>query len=270
MPPASKFISANSQRLHLVQWSDQGPTLLFVHHILGDCTAWDAVASVLAADFTVSAVDLRGHGRSSKPETGYRWREDLAVDLAAVIEQTQTAPVILVGHSLGSMVSAAVAADFPHLVRGLVLEDPPAFGQKSAFGFFAKRLAIRQMAPADRVKHFLASGRDEQQSSRSSDWYERFAPGILSELLEGRAAFEADRCFPAITCPVLLFFGDPGKGSVVSRPHRAAICALLEKARVTTSEWPDAGHGIHETDPVRFACDVKTFVQHDAPALPHA
>jgi pimeloyl-ACP methyl ester carboxylesterase len=69
-------------------------------------------------------LDLRGHGDSSKPETGYRW-SDYAADVVAFIEEQDFERVTLVGHSLGALTALLAAAQLPERIESLVLEDPP-------------------------------------------------------------------------------------------------------------------------------------------------
>ncbi len=83
---------------------------------------WDIVASALCSSRTVYAVNLRGHGPSDWPGT-YSiglMAEDVTRLLDAGLDR---APVDLVGHSLGGLLTCQVAAARPELVRRLVLED---------------------------------------------------------------------------------------------------------------------------------------------------
>lgn len=69
-------------------------------------------------------LDLRGHGDSSKPESGYRWT-DYAADVVALITEQGYERVTLMGHSLGALTSLLTAAQLPERIDSLVLEDPP-------------------------------------------------------------------------------------------------------------------------------------------------
>ena len=75
----------------------------------------------------------------------------------------------------------------------------------------------------------------------------------------GARRYEAPACFPRILAPVLLLFGNPGQGSVVSAGRRAELRSLL--AKVTVSEWEQAGHGLHDADPPRFAQELRQFLR---------
>lgn len=112
--------------VHWVRWgassSDADP-LLLVHGLGGSHLNWSLVAPHWARDRTVYAVDLRGFGMTPgfpRP-TSVMSNRDLVV---AFIEQVVGRPVVLVGNSMGGMVSALTARSRPDLVRGTVLVDP--------------------------------------------------------------------------------------------------------------------------------------------------
>lgn len=69
-------------------------------------------------------LDLRGHGDSSKPESGYRW-VDYAADVVAFITAQGYERVTLAGHSLGALTALLTAAQMPERIESLLLEDPP-------------------------------------------------------------------------------------------------------------------------------------------------
>jgi pimeloyl-ACP methyl ester carboxylesterase len=70
---------------------------------------------------------LRGHGRSGKPETGYAL-PDYAGDLIAFQEDVVREPLVLVGHSLGALVTLTVSHLAPEFVCALIANDSPLLG----------------------------------------------------------------------------------------------------------------------------------------------
>jgi pimeloyl-ACP methyl ester carboxylesterase len=71
----------------------------------------------------VTALDLRGCGKSDCPESGYNIR-DFADDLAPFCAQAGIEKPVVIGHSLGGMIAVELAARYPWLPRALVLVDP--------------------------------------------------------------------------------------------------------------------------------------------------
>lgn len=99
-----------------------GPGLLLVHGSTSDSAAnFGLLAPHLAADRTLILPDYAGSGRTPLPPGGELAVEDLAAQMAAVLEARAEGPVDVAGASLGAVVAAALAADHPHLVKRLVL-----------------------------------------------------------------------------------------------------------------------------------------------------
>ena len=97
-----------------------GPVLVLVHGITESRRMWDPLIGDLAADHTVVAVDVRGHGESGLAPT-YDSRA-MADDVAAVLASRRgLATPLVVGHSMGGIVVTAFAAEHP--CRGVVNVD---------------------------------------------------------------------------------------------------------------------------------------------------
>src|SRR5688500_7110769 len=71
MRASSGYVTVDGVRIHYLRWGD-GPSTIVVLHPNSHCAGvWTPLAERLAGDeFTVIAVDLRGHGASDKPATG--------------------------------------------------------------------------------------------------------------------------------------------------------------------------------------------------------
>lgn len=104
-----------------------GPTLLLVHG-LGHWTdaAWGRLAPLLADRYRIVAFDLPGFGTSDRPDAAYDlpFFRDI---VRRVMDERAPAPVALIGHSLGGMIAADVAAADPERIARLVLIDPAGF-----------------------------------------------------------------------------------------------------------------------------------------------
>jgi len=96
-------------------------TIVFVHGYGGDATQWQYQLNTFSVDHRVIALDLRGHGRSDRPQGDYsmpRIQEDLesALDVLGV-----TGKIVLVGHSFGGAVVTEYALAKPNRVERLIL-----------------------------------------------------------------------------------------------------------------------------------------------------
>lgn len=114
---------STSVRLHVTR-SGSGPPLVFTHGVGASCATWNAQVARFSKDHTVVVWDLRGHGRSERPdgEAAYG-RDDVLADLDDVLVTLDPAggPPVLVGHSLGGYVSLAYVLTRDTPVRALVL-----------------------------------------------------------------------------------------------------------------------------------------------------
>jgi pimeloyl-ACP methyl ester carboxylesterase len=99
------------------------PTVLLVHATGFHGRVWDAVVHALPADWRVLAVELRGHGRSSKQGPFDRW-EYFGQDLVELIDHLGLEGAIPAGHSMGGWAVCYAALERPRAFRHLVLIDP--------------------------------------------------------------------------------------------------------------------------------------------------
>jgi esterase len=103
----------------------EGVPVVALHGMASTAATWDRVAAELALrGRRVVAVDLPGHGRSSR--SGRYALSELSADVAGFLARFGAERVDLIGHSLGGYVATVIAARTPSLVRRLVLEDAPA------------------------------------------------------------------------------------------------------------------------------------------------
>ncbi|WP_370327292.1 alpha/beta fold hydrolase [Euzebya sp.] len=100
--------------------SPDAPTVVLLHGwvVSGDLN-WFTSFAPLSSVARVIAPDHRGHGRGSRPSVPYRL-VDVADDVAALIHELGTGPVVLVGYSMGGPISQLVWQRHPDLVAGLV------------------------------------------------------------------------------------------------------------------------------------------------------
>jgi pimeloyl-ACP methyl ester carboxylesterase len=101
----------------------RGPLIVCVHGLAGSSANWEAIAPLLTSRYRVLALDLAGHGLTRSRGR----RTDVPANtllLHRFIEQASVAPVILMGNSMGGMISLLEASAATSLVSGLILVDP--------------------------------------------------------------------------------------------------------------------------------------------------
>ena len=142
--------SVDGVTLHYQQ-RGAGPDVVMVHGLGANLAFWNLqVAPALADAFRVTTYDLRGHGRSDMPPSGYTARE-LAAELDRLLEQLGIARAHLVGHSFGAQVALHHALARPERVRTLALADPvlPALQGRPGRGDWRRYVVVsRQLRQA--------------------------------------------------------------------------------------------------------------------------
>lgn len=102
-----------------------GAPVLFIHGLGSSVADWELQLDFFAQHYQVILVDLRGHGQSSRPSTGYSISQ-FAADIQALLQHLGYQRVHLVGISLGGMVGFQLAVAAPDLLHSLtVLNSAP-------------------------------------------------------------------------------------------------------------------------------------------------
>ncbi len=117
-------VAVRGGTLHTAIWGPEdpaAPSILAVHGVTASHKAWAYLAAALP-EVRIIAPDLRGRGRSNALPAPYGMPSH-ADDVAAVLAELATGPVVVVGHSMGAFVSLVLANQFPERVRSLVLVD---------------------------------------------------------------------------------------------------------------------------------------------------
>lgn len=117
------YLTVNGNRTHYQQ-QGSGPDVVLIHAFTSNLAIWimTRILGELARDFRVTLYDLRGHGASEIPKSGYT-SNVLATDLAELMRQLDIAPAYCVGHSYGGVIGVHTAVDYPDMVRGTILCD---------------------------------------------------------------------------------------------------------------------------------------------------
>src|SRR6202045_4995143 len=107
-----------------VRWGGSGPVVVLIHGYAENSDSWAPLAADLMKDHTVVVPDLRGIGKSSKPESGYDEKTQ-AKEMRAVVTALGFDKTFVVAHDIGNMVAYAYAAMYPDKVERLVVLDAP-------------------------------------------------------------------------------------------------------------------------------------------------
>jgi pimeloyl-ACP methyl ester carboxylesterase len=131
IPDSLVVTTDTGDKIHYLDWrppATGGPPLLLIHGLSSTAWIWAPIARRLSDQAHVLAVDLRGHGLSDSPRTGYEL-ESLAYDALTVLSAngygTAVAgmPAAVAGHGLGAMVAATMGLVEPASIAAVALID---------------------------------------------------------------------------------------------------------------------------------------------------
>ena len=222
--------------LHVLLQGAAGPWVVMSHGLfVGSIATWYFGAGpALAQDHRVAMWDLRAHGHSAAPPTGY----DLATqtdDLRAVLDQLGIARATLVGHSYGALASLRLAIESPERVARLVIVEAPL-----PPGRVEELEVLRGRTAEDMVRSLpeglqAVVGQGGRRARRLIAHLHRLVSATtLVEDLGAEPDFD-DAELAGIGVPTLLVYGS--RSSCLSAGHRLA--RTLPCARLVTL---DAGH----------------------------
>ena len=251
-----------------------GPPFLLVHGLSSNARTWDGVAARLVGlGHPAVTVDLRGHGRSSKPDGPYDV-PTVAGDLATLVDRLAAdrpdlERPIVAGQSWGGNVVLELAATHPGSIRGIVCVDGGWLEPSRAFpDWEACRAALSPPRLAGRrfeeVDAFIRSAH--------ADWPEAGIRGTLANfeirpdgtvapwltfdrhisVLHGLWEHHPSGLYAGLTVPVLLAPADDGDSGRTVRKRRDVdeAATTIPNARV---RWFTGDHDIHAQHPDELA-----------------
>ena len=115
-------VSVNGVDLHY--WTvGEGPDIVMLHGLGGNLAIWHMhVVPLLRDKFRLTTFDMRGHGRSGMPQSGYTTRH-IAEDVRGLMDALGIEKAHLAGHSMGADVSLHFAMCYPERADRLVLVE---------------------------------------------------------------------------------------------------------------------------------------------------
>jgi pimeloyl-ACP methyl ester carboxylesterase len=247
-------IPAGDHQIALRRWAGNGPPLLLIHGIGSSGASWESLVPALAAAFTPIAIDLRGHGDSSRPESGYLY-DDYVADLDHVLAALAIERPLIVGHSLGGIVTLWWAARHQAQAAALVIVDSPLRSGRDFMPAFDRWLARNAMPPEELAALYRQEHPDwtAEQALRRATVMTGTARAVFSELRADSIAHDGvDRIaeLEGVTSSILFIHGDPAAGSQVHPADLAALRARLPN--VSVAGIPGAGHALHREQPAAF------------------
>jgi pimeloyl-ACP methyl ester carboxylesterase len=125
-PYSEHFIEIDGLKLRLQDYGTAGkPQMLCLHGGGANAHWYDFVAQGFTADYHVRSIDLRGHGNSqwdTSPTPNYDYKRH-AADVNELAEKLDLRDFVLIGHSMGGMISSVYCATYPGRAKAFILVD---------------------------------------------------------------------------------------------------------------------------------------------------
>ncbi|WP_275546913.1 MULTISPECIES: alpha/beta fold hydrolase [unclassified Pseudomonas] len=248
-------------QLHYEDYGHGAP-LLLVHGLGSSTRDWEYQIPVLARHYRVIALDVRGHGRSDKPQEAYRIA-DFADDVAALIDHLQLPPVHLVGISMGGMIGFQLGVERPELLRSLtIVNSGPEVKAKSARDWLeiAKRWTLSRLLSLETIARALAKllfPRPEQAELRrkvEERWPQNDKRAYLASL-DAIIGWGVREHLARITCPTLVISADRDYTPV---ERKREYVAEMPNARLLVIE--NSRHATPLDQPERFNSALLAFL----------
>jgi pimeloyl-ACP methyl ester carboxylesterase len=270
LPPVEHRVAhVNGIRLHYVELPADRPPMLLLHGIGMDWRVWQAISRQLHPYFHLYMLDLRGHGESEKPSTGYTLAH-YAADVEELLEQLNLRDVTLVGSSLGGMVAIVIEAPVDMVARRILVDPPIRHEHSPSLHLFRRILEIKTSAvtPAQKEQAiFDVLQRVNPHAGRlylrymAESWL-RTAPGVLEAVLkQPETYFDVEEILPSVDSPTLVMRADPALGGALDASEAEHAVRLLPRGKLIY--FPGAEHAIHGSQPRQFVQAILAFMRED-------
>ena len=269
-PHTDRTIEVNGINLHYLDYGTEGkPPMLCLHG--GAVTAhwFDFVAGGFTGDYHVRALDQRGHGDSGRAAPpSYRY-DEYASDAEEVMKKLGMNDVVLIGHSMGGLVSLMHEAMFPGRVKALIVVDSTLrstpdrvsnlhqIGNREGSSYatneeFIERFKVRpegtQAAP-EIIRYLAERGGRQDENGR---WRHKFDRNVYSK----RELIEIPPLWDRVKIPALVV-----KGGLSNRVTPDIVADIKARApQVELQEVPGSEHHVTLDNPSDFVVVVKRFL----------
>ena len=255
------FVRSRDGTRIAVECAGEGPSFLIVHGGTGDRRRWTPLLPLFASNFTVCAMDRRGHGQS---EAGSNYSLTKEFEDVAAVANSRPGPVFVLGHSIGG-VCTLEAAFLTNKLSKLVLYEPPLQD-------------LDHSAVADRMEELIRAGNRQQalvtflreivmlspseiaSMQRQVSWPDRVS-GIDVQIREIRAInkyrLEASR-MRTLQVPTLLLTGSKTTSPQLKRAINSLVDTLPRRTLVV---FEGQEHNAMDQIPQQFAETVTYFLR---------
>ncbi|MCA9961945.1 MAG: alpha/beta hydrolase [Anaerolineales bacterium] len=254
-------VCVNQIELHIQEYEQDGDPIIFLHFSGANLQMWQRVIPYFQDRYRLILIDLRGHGKSDRPATGYHM-DEMAQDVIGIMQHLNLERAHVVGSSLGAEVGLSLAANHPEKVISLICDGALSSefgpygtweGSETAFEeHVAHELEKIRNAPLSIFPTLEALVDNRREIFMRSDWWNEYLEAVvrydayptadgqygrgmgkqaLENYMRHYYHYRFEDYYPKVTCPVLML----AEKDLDDEREKAAIhglCALTAQGQI--------------------------------------
>jgi 2-succinyl-6-hydroxy-2,4-cyclohexadiene-1-carboxylate synthase len=261
-------VKVDQIELQIREYEHAGDAIIFLHFSGANLMMWQRIIPYFQDHYRLILVDLRGHGKSDRPETGYHM-DEMARDVIGIMRHLNLERAHIIGSSLGAEVGLSIAANYPEKVISLVCEGAPVSeygpygtweGSETEFEeHVAHQLEQMRDAPETVFASIDALVDNRRELFEKYDWWNEYVEAVerygaykvdegeykkgfgknaMVSYMENYFQYRFEDYYRKVKCPLLMV---PGEGQFEDEREKAAMEGLrdlAEHAEITqVSGW---------------------------------
>src|SRR3990172_3466673 len=253
------YSTANGIRIYY-EVSGEGSPFVMVHANPFDHNLWMYQISHFSTYFKVIAVDIRGYGRSDKPQTPFSLK-DMTDDVLGVCRDQGVKVAILAGVSVGSGMAILLGLDHPEIFKAIILVG----GSSGPGGFVEERIAGYTKVGIEKyhIQHLRELVAPDFADSKMGKYLlntfvERdpwLSGQAIGQIFRARGGTDMTPRLSGMKVPTLVINGEYDNSLAGGKKTAALIPGAVHRV------LPKTGHACNIEDPATFDAFVVEFLR---------
>lgn len=241
--------------------NSKGIPLILLHGFTDSWRSYEYVLDKFPENFHVIAISQRGHGNSTKTARTDHTKY-FAADIAEFIEEKGLGSCVIVGHSLGGLITQQFALDYPQLTRAIVImSSEPSFADNAGIPEFVSELRkLNDPVDPKFAEAFQWSTIVKPVDSATVNKFIVESMKVPAQVWRSVADLlmktDFSNTLQKIHAPTLILWGD--KDSICFREGQEQFTREIHDSRLLI--YKDTGHAPHWEDGNRVVKDITAFV----------